>query len=168
MFLRVSPLTKANDVPLLGDNDKALRDEYIQIAWDYKQVDYQLTNDIKQRMIDWYKRIHKSCNVESLTEWQIADLLQRSSRGSSVLSRYYFRLQPSDRDNFIQYYNEPVNEDEFKDWLNKKGYKLLKPVNNLEVNMLRDCVNGKFDDDCSSYLYSDDARNLAAYFRSSL
>ena len=168
MFLRESSLTKANVVPVLNDNDKALRDEYIQIAWDYKQVDYQLTNDIKQRMIDWYKRIHKSCEIESLAEWQIADLLQTSSRGSSVLSRYFLRLQPSDRDNFIQHYDEPVDEADFKDWLNKKGYKLLKSVNNLEMNMLRDCVNGKFDDDCSSYISSDDAMNLAAYFRSSL
>ena len=88
-----------------------------------------------------------------------------SKRGSSALCRYFLRLQPEDRELFIEKYNEPVDQDKFKTWLLSKGYQLKKPVNNLEMNMLRDYVNGKFNDDISQCLSSEDAKFYAAAFR---
>ena len=165
MFARQKKLITADEVPILSDYDSAFREEYIRISRVYRATDYILTEELKKDMIHWYLGINKDCPAEELKGWQVADLKYLSKRGSSALCRYFLRLQPEDRKLFIEKYDEPVDLEKFKSWLLSKGYQLKKPVNNLEMNMLRDYVNGKFNDDISQCLSSEDAKFYAAAFR---
>lgn len=165
MFARQRKLTRADEAPILSDYDSAFREEYIRISRAYRKAGYNLTEELKKDMIHWYLGINKDCPAEELKEWQVADLEYLSKRGSSALCRYFLRLQPEDRELFIEKYDEPVDLEKFKSWLLSKGYQLKKPVNNLEMNMLRDYVNRKFDDDISQCLSSEDAKFYAAAFR---
>lgn len=165
MFARQKKLIRANEAPVLSDYDSAFRQEYIRISRAYKATDYILTAELKKDMIRWYLGINKACPIEELKEWQVADLEYLSKRGSSALCRYFLRLQPEDRELFIEKYNEPVDLERFKSWLSSKGYQLKKSVNNLEMNMLRDYCNNKFEGEVSDYLSSEDAKLYAAAFR---
>lgn len=165
MFGRQRKLTRANEAPILSDYDVPFREEYIRISRAYRKAGYNLNEEIKKAMIDWYLAISKACPIKDLVEWQVADLEYLSKRGSSALCRYFLRLQPEDRELFIKKYDEQVDLEKFKSWLSSKGYQLKKPVNNLEMNMLRDYVNNKFDGEVSEYLSSEDAKLYAAAFR---
>lgn len=68
MFERQRKLTRADEAPILSDYDVPFREEYIRISRAYRKAGYNLNEEIKKAMINWYLGISKACPIEDLIE----------------------------------------------------------------------------------------------------